>query len=178
METISIVKKDCQSRQFGSLTIITSTITFSAIAIILLFSSYFATLSAQTPMHPVTIEGKMYLYLVTDYGEKMQEVDRYRKTGEGSMIAIILKNDERIDMTQYLDKEDVEALKDYAGTTLQSEFMVVPDWEVFESFSNEVFAAQFANKRVRVTGSFFYPDGGWRNVTPVRMDFTNVEVVE
>ena len=127
METISIVKKDCQSRQFGSLTIITSTITFSAIAIILLFSSYFATLSAQTPMHPVTIEGKMYLYLVTDYGEKMQEVDRYRKTGEGSMIAFILKTDEKIDMTQYLDKEGIKALKDYAGTTLQSEFLVVPD---------------------------------------------------
>ena len=127
METISIVKKDCQSRQFGSLTIITSTITFSAIAIILLFSSYFATLSAQTPVPPVTIEGKVYLYLVTDYGEKMQEVDRYRKTGEGSMIAFILKTDDKIDMTQCLDKEGVEALKDYAGTTLQSEFLVVPD---------------------------------------------------
>lgn len=126
METISIVKKDCQSRQFGSLTIITSTITFSAIAIILLFSSYFATLSAQTPVPPVTVEGKMYLYLVTDYGEKMQEVDRYRKTGEGSMIAFILKTDKKIDMSQYLDKEDAEALKEYCGETLQSEFVIVP----------------------------------------------------
>jgi len=40
---------------------------------------------------------------------------------------MILKTDKKIDMTQYLDKEGVEALKDYAGTTLQSEFLVVPD---------------------------------------------------
>ena len=126
----------------------------------------------------VTLSGTLHLYLVTNYGEKMQEVDRYRTTGEGSMIAFILKTDEKIDMTRYLSEEEIEALKDYAGTTLQSEFMVVPDWEVFESFSNEAFAAQFANKRVCVTGSFFYPDGGWQNVTPVRMDFSKVEVVE
>jgi len=178
METISIIENDCQSRQFGSLTIITSFISFSAVAIILLFTSYVATLSAQTPVSPVTIEGKMYLYLVTDYGEKMQEVDRYRKTGEGSMIAFILKTDDKIDMTQYLDQEDLTALKDYSGETWQSEFMVVPDWEVFESFSNEDFAAKYANKRVRFTGTMFFPMAGWQNVTPVRMDFTKVEVVE
>lgn len=127
METISTIEKDGKSRQFGSLTTITSIITFSAVAIILLYSSYFATLSAQTPVSPVTIEGKMCIYLVTNYGDKMQEVDRYRTTGEGSMIAFILKTDKKVDMTQYLDKEGVEALKDYAGTTLQSEFMIVPD---------------------------------------------------
>ena len=108
----------------------------------------------------------------------MQEVDRYRTTGEDSMIAFILKTDEKIDMTRYLDKEDLESLSDYAGTTLQSEFMVVPDWDAFESFSNEVFATKFVHKRVRVTGTLLFPDGGWRNVTPVRMDFIKVELVE
>ena len=106
----------------------------------------------------------------------MQEVDLYRTTDEGTFVAFVLKTDKNIDMAQYPDKEDVEALKDYAGTTLQPEFMIVPDWEKFESFSNESFAAQYAHKRVRVTGTFFYPDGGWQNVTPVRMDFRKVEV--
>ena len=108
----------------------------------------------------------------------MQEVDRYRETGEGSMIAFILKTDKKIDMTQYLDKEGIEALKDYAGTTLQSEFMIVPDWEVFESFSYKDFAAKYAHKRIRVTGTLFFPMGGWQNVTPVRMDFSKVEEAE
>ena len=143
----------------------------------LLFGQNQNQIQSQSPPQ-TTLSGTLHLYLVTNYGDKMQEVDRYQKTGEGSMIAFILKTDEKIDMTRYLDKEDIEALRDYAGTTLQSEFMVVPDWEVFESFSNEAFAAQFANKRVRVTGSFFYPDGGWQNVTPVRMDFSKVELAE
>ena len=82
-------------------------------------------ISSQEPT-PVTLSGTLHLYLVTNFGDKMQEVDRYRETGEGSMIAFILKTDDKIDMTQYLDQEGVEALKDYAGTTLQSEFMIVP----------------------------------------------------
>lgn len=40
---------------------------------------------------------------------------------------MILKTDKKIDMSQYLDKEDAEALKEYCGETLQSEFLVVPD---------------------------------------------------
>ena len=43
---------------------------------------------------------------------------------------------------------------------------------------NKDFAAKFAHKRIRVTGTLFYPMGGWQNVTPVRMDFSKVEVVE
>lgn len=134
--------------------------------------------SSQVTPQEATLSGTLHLYLYTNYGEKMQKVDHYFKTGEGSMIAFILETDQKIDMSQYLDKEDIEALKQYSGTTLQSEIMIVPDWDVFESFSYEAFASQFANKRVRVTGTFFYPDGGWSNVTPVRMDFTKVELVD
>ena len=108
----------------------------------------------------------------------MQEVDRYRETGEGSMIAFILKTDKKIDMTQYLDKEGVEALKEYCGETLQSEFMIVPDWEVFESFSYKDFAAKYAHKRIRVTGTLFFPMAGWHYITPVALEFGRVEVVE
>ncbi len=56
--------------------------------------------------------------------------------------------------------------------------MVVPDWEKYESFSEKDFAAQYSHKRVRVTGSLFCPMAGWQNVTPVRMDFSKVEVTE
>lgn len=144
----------------------------------LLLIGCIGTLCAQPTLSQPTIEGTLHLYLVTNYGEKMQEVDRYRETGEGSMIAFILKTDKKIDMTQYLDKEGIEALKDYAGTTLQSEFMIVPDWEVFESFSYKDFAAKYANKRIRVTGTLFFPMAGWQNVTPVRMDFSKVELLD
>lgn len=136
---------------------------------------------AQSTMHSsveTSLSGTLHLYLVTNYGEKMQEVDRYRETGEGSMIAFILKTDKKIDMIQYLDKEGIEALKDYAGTTLQSEFMIVPDWEVFESFSYKDFAAKYANKRIRVTGTLFFPMAGWHYVTSVAMEYSRVEVVE
>ena len=68
------------------------------------------------------------MYMVTRYGDSLQEIDRYRRTNrEGEYVAFILKTDEKLDLEQYLDKEGIEALKDYAGTTLQSEFMIVPD---------------------------------------------------
>ena len=43
----------------------------------------------------VTLSGTLHMYLVTNYGEKMQEVDHYRKTGEGSMIAFVLETDQK-----------------------------------------------------------------------------------
>ena len=107
-----------------------TTVSFLMLLLLILFIGFKGTLHAQsTTQSPaqVTLSGTLHLYLVTNYGDKMQEVDRYRETGEGSMIAFVLKTDKKIDMTQYLDKEGIEALKDYAGTTLQSEFLVVPD---------------------------------------------------
>ena len=157
----------------------------TAVAALFLMSVIMAntgTLHAQsTTKSPVetTIEGTLHMYLVTNYGEKMQEVDCYRKTGEGSMIAFILKTDKKINMTQYLDKEDVEALKDYSGTTLQSQFILSPDYTIYETtLYGKDFADMYTNKRVRVTGTLFFPMAGWQNVTPVRMDYTKVEVVE
>lgn len=82
-----------------------------------------------------------------------------------------------MDMTQYLSQEEIDFLSE-DGTTWQSEFMVVPRWDLPESISEKDFASQYANKRVRVTGSLFCPMAGWMNVTLVRMDFTKVELVE
>jgi len=135
-------------------------------------------ISSQEPT-PVTLSGTLHLYLVTNYGEKMQEVDRYRKTGEGSMIAFILETDQKIDMSLYLNKEDVEALKNYSGTTLQSQFILSPDYTIYETaLYGKDFADMYANKHVRVTGTLFFPMAGWQNVTPVRMDYTKVELMD
>ncbi len=133
--------------------------------------------TTQSPRE-TTIEGTLHMYHVTLYGDSLQEIDRYRKTHkEGECITFILKTDKPVDVTPYLSQEEIDFLSE-DGTTWQSEFMIVPDWEVFESFSNEAFAAKFAHKRVRVTGSLFCPMAGWQNVTLVRMDFSKVEVAE
>ena len=157
----------------------------TAVAALFLMSVIMAnssTLHAQsTTKSPVeaTIEGTLNMYLVTNYGEKMQEVDRYRKTGEGSMIAFILETDQKTDMSQYLDKEEIQALKKYSGTTLQSRFVLSPDYTIYETaLYGKDFADMYANKRVRVTGTLFFPMAGWQNVTPVRMDYTKVELVD
>jgi len=139
------------------------------------------TLHAQsTSRSPVetTIEGTIHTYLVTLYGDSLQEIGHYRKTHkEGECIAFVLKTDKPMDMTQYLSQEEIDFLSE-DGTTWQSEFMVVPRWDLPESISEKDFASQYANKRVRVTGSLFCPMAGWMNVTLVRMDFTKLEVVE
>ncbi len=133
--------------------------------------------SAQTTAQ-VTLEGTLSMYMVTRYGDSLQELDRYRRTTkEGEYVAFILKTDEKLDMTQYLKGDELAPLIEY-DETMQSEFMIVPDWEVFESFSYKDFAAKYANKRIRVTGTLFFPMGGWQNVTPVRMDFSKVELTE
>lgn len=124
------------------------------------------------------LSGTLHLYLVTDYGEGGQIIDQYQKTGEGEYVAFILKTDKQLDMTQYLDKEDVENLVEYSGETKQSAFMLVPTFDLAGSFSEKDFAAQFAHKPVRVTGTLFVPMAGWHYVTPVAMAFSRVEVVE
>jgi len=136
-------------------------------------------LSAQAPAPTqVTIEGTLTLFLVMNYGDGGQEIDQYRKTGDGEYVAFILKTDRPLDMTQYLDKEDVEDLVVYAGETKQSRFMLVPTSELMESFSGKDFAARYAHKRVRVTGTLFFPLAGWHYVTPVAMEYSKVAVVE
>lgn len=150
-----------------------------------LFVGNFSTLSAQpsTQSSPqLTLSGTLTMYMVTRYGDSLQEIDRYRKTTkEGEDVAFILKMDKKMDVTRYIETEDeLKVLVEYAESdeTMQSEFLLVPNWDVFESFSEKDFAAQFAHKRVRVTGTLFVPMAGWHYVTPVAMVFSRVEVVE
>ena len=142
-----------------------------------LFVGNAANLSAQSPPQ-VTLEGTITMYMVTRYGDSLQEIDRYhRTTKEGEYVAFILKTDEKLDMAQYLDGDGLASLIEY-GESMQSEFLMVQDFESDEPFSGKDFAAQYANKRVRVTGTLFFPMAGWHYVTPVAMEYSRVEVVE
>ena len=101
----------------------------------------------------VTLSGTVHMNLVTLYGDSLQEIDHYRKTHkEGECITFILKTDKPVDMTPYLSQEEIEFLSNN-DTIWQSEFMVVPRWDLPESISEKDFATQYANKRIRVTGS-------------------------
>ena len=133
--------------------------------------------STQSPPQ-VTLEGTLTMYMVTRYGDSLQEIDRYRKTTkEGEYVAFILKTDEKLDMAKYLKGDELAPLLEY-GETMQSEFLMVQDFESDKPFSGKDFAAQYANKRVRVTGTLFFPMAGWHYVTPVAMEYSKVEVVE
>ena len=147
--------------------------------ILLLFNP--TTLFAQpsTQQAPqVTLEGTITMYMVTRYGDSLQEIDRYRKTTrEGEYVAFILKTDEKLDMDKYLKGDELAPLQEY-GETMQSDFLMVQDFESDKPFSGKDFAAQYANKRVRVTGTLFFPMAGWHYVTPVAMEYSRVEVVE
>lgn len=156
----------------------------TAVAALFLMSVIMAnssTLHAQpTTQSPpqVTLEGTITMYMVTRYGDSLQEIDRYRKTTkEGEYVAFILKTDEKLDMTQYLKGDELAPLVEY-DETMQSEFLMVQDFESDKPFSGKDFAAQYANKRVRVTGTLFFPMAGWHYVTPVAMEYSRVEVVE
>lgn len=184
----------CQNRQTGILlktftTLCVRSILFYAMLFIGLIGSLKAQVSlplqivtifqtnTQSPVE-TTIEGTLHMYLVTLYSDSLQEIDHYRKTHkEGECITFILKTDKLVDVAPYLSQEEIDFLSE-DGTTWQSEFMVVPDWGKYESFSEKDFAARFANKRIRVTGSLYCPMAGWQNATLVRMDFTKVELVE
>ena len=140
-------------------------------------STLHAQSTSRSPME-TTIEGTLHMYHVTLYGDSLQEIDHYIKTHkEGECITFILKTDNPVDVTPCLSQEEIDFLSE-DGTTWQSEFMVVPRWDLPESISEKDFASQYANKRARVTGSLLCPMAGWMNVTLVRMDFTKVEVVE
>ena len=55
---------------------------------------------------------------------------------------------------------------------------LVPNHDLFETISWRDYAERFAHKRVRVSGTLFFPMAGWQNVTPVRMDFSKVELLD
>ena len=81
-------------------------------------------------------------------------------------------------MSPFLDRDELQALVDIEGTVMQSEFMLVPNQALFETISWSDYAERFARKRVRVTGTLFFPMAGWHYITPVALEFSRVVVAE
>ena len=54
----------------------------------------------------------------------------------------------------------------------------MPDQNLFGTISWKDYAERFAHKRIRVTGTLFFPMAGWHYITPVAVEFSKVEVVE
>ena len=55
---------------------------------------------------------------------------------------------------------------------------LVPDQNLFETISWRDYVERFAHKRIRVTGTLFFPMAGWHYITPVAVEFGRVEVTE
>ena len=54
----------------------------------------------------------------------------------------------------------------------------MPDQNLFGTISWKDYAERFAHKRIRVTGTLFFPMAGWHCITPVALEFGRVEFVE
>lgn len=145
----------------------------------LLLIGCLGTLSAQPSSTQSTLSGTFHLYYVSEYGDKISEVDSYRlAAGDGEYLAFVLKTDTPVDVSPFLDRDELQALVDIEGTVMQSEFMLVPDQNLFETISWRDYAERFAHKRIRVTGTLFFPMAGWHYITPVAVEFGKVEVLK
>ncbi len=77
---------------------------------------------------PTSLSGTLHLYYVSEYGDKISEVDSYRlAAGDGEYLAFVLKTDTPVDVSPFLDRDELHALVDIEGSVMQSEFMLVPD---------------------------------------------------
>ncbi len=128
MKDHTIYYNHCLNRR-ETLSLLTNTTAF-VILILGLLLGHTRCLFAQPSTQQVpqsTLEGTLTMYMVTRYGDSLQEIDRYRRTNrEGEYVAFILKTDEKLDMAQYLERDELAQLVEY-DETLQSEFMIVPD---------------------------------------------------
>lgn len=115
-------------------------------------------------------EGNVEYASAEEEGSYSQVINRYRNTNENEYIAFVIETDQIIDVRKYLDDNEMELLDE----SYYSAFMVVPN----SYYSGDEFAAKYANKRVRVTGTLYVPGGGWRNATEVVMDLRDIRLFE
>lgn len=100
-----------------------------------------------------------------------QTIYEYQETDfDNTYLAFVVETDKRLDVTSYLTDSE----EDLLDSSFQTAFMVVPRFQ----YSGRDFAAKYANKRVRATGSLYVPGGGWRNATVVVMDLRSIELVD
>lgn len=170
---------------FGQSVVMRVAVLVGIVATLFSVPSLFGQTVLQSGIHTIssvqeaTLSGTFHLYYVSEYGDKISEVDSYRlAVGDGECLAFVLKTDTPVDVSPFLDRDELQALVDIEGTVMQSEFMLVPDQNLFETISWRDYAEQFAHKRVRVSGTLFFPMAGWHYITPVAVEFGRVEVLE
>lgn len=118
---------------------------------------------------PVTVEGvlKMYYFRNTD---DVDEVDTYIEgDGDYTCLVFAIVPDKPFDVRPYLDEEiDDEG-------AVQERFSLLAGKR---SYRSRAFAKKYANKRVRITGSFIKIDAGWRYVSEVGLQLDKIELVK
>lgn len=138
--------------------------------IMLCFIGARSTAFAQTK--EVQMEGVLRMYVIDNEGNQ-KAVSQYRKTdGNNTSLAFVVETNKRINVTPYLDREEIEL---FFGNqeVYGSSFMVVPQFK----YSGKDFAAKYANKRVRVKGTLYIPGTGWRNATAIVMSLNNIQPI-
>ena len=117
------------------------------------------------------MEGVLRMYVIDSEGNQTA-VSQYRKTdGINTSLDFVVETNKRINVTPYLDKEEIEL---FFGDkeVYDSSFMIVPQFK----YSGKDFAAKYANKRVRVKGTLYIPGAGWRNATTVVMKLKEIKL--
>lgn len=120
----------------------------------------------------VMFEGVLRMYVIDNEGNQ-QAVSQYRKTDwNNTYLAFVVETSKSINVTPYLDKEEIEL---FFGKkeVYDSSFMIVPQFK----YSGKDFAAKYANKRVLVKGFLYIPGAGWRNATTVVMSLKGIKLV-
>jgi len=114
-----------------------------------------------------TLEGVLRMCVVDNEGN-VRTVSKYQETDCHRLcLVFVVELSKKLNVVPYLeDGED-----DFISSPYQSGIMVVPQF----SYSAKNFAAQYANKRVRVSGNLYAPGGGWRNATDVVMELKNIK---
>ena len=119
------------------------------------------------------IEGVLRMCIIDNEGNQ-SVVSQYRQTDwDNTYLTFIVKTNRNINVTPYLDKEEIDL---YFGNqeVYDSSFMIVPQFK----YSGKDFAAKYANKCVRVKGHLYIPGAGWRNATTVVMNLNNIQLID
>ena len=121
---------------------------------------------------PQEIEFEGTLVMWKHNAEYMEKINEYPDTiEEFYAVCFVVASSEPIQVAPYLEEWD--EVSDWVEPN-QSTFMVVPQFE----YTGREFAAQYADKHVKVKGTLYVPMAGWRNATIVVMSLKEIQVVE
>lgn len=118
----------------------------------------------------VVIEGVLKMYYLNNEGD-CNVISQYRKTdGMNTYLAFVLDLGKKVNVLPFLDEDE----RDLLDKPHQSAIMIVPSYK----YSARDFAAKYANRCVRAKGTLYVLGAGWRNVTEVVMELTEIKLVD